>query len=210
MNLSDRIQTEHSNGKKALAPFIALTEEEQRLVDGTGIFYAVAEDDQIVAIYKKSPINRSVVSRDEAIQKSGAKGWCKSAKFEYHRLMRDEQIREFELTNEWHKSVVDSGKELWRGVFSTTHLSKPEEQEYAEIPKPTITEEQAEAIGEIIEYLDLIYQPLKKEFSPVDFDRRITLENYKRIVPMSEASKNLRDFLKHVKTNGVLLREAVS
>lgn len=110
MNLSDRIQTEHPNGKKALAPFIALTEEEQRLYDGTGIFCAIAEEDKIVAIYKKPPINRNMVSRDEAIHKSGAKGWCTSAKFEYHRLVRDEQIRELELTNEWHKSVIDSGK----------------------------------------------------------------------------------------------------
>jgi hypothetical protein len=199
MNLSNRIQTEHPDGTKALAPFIVLREKELGLYEGTGIMYAVTEADEIIAIYKKPPIDRNMVSRDEAIRKSGAKGWCKSASIEYRRMVRDEQIRELELINKWHKSILENGMELWKGVFSSTHFSKPEKQKYTELPIPMISLGQAEAIKEIIDYLEYIYVPLKEEFSPVNFDKRETIENYKRIVPLNDAAKNLNDFLKHVK-----------
>ncbi len=193
-----RIQTVHPDGSPAIAPYIALTDKELRFHQGVGIMYAAIKGGEIVKIYKQPPIKRDDVSREQAIKNAGTKGFCKSAKIEYDRLIRGSQIKEVYRKQAWHKHLINHGCELWRGTFTTDHFCKPEKITYVEILPVELPKDQADRLGQIADDLHLLHKNLKESHLSMRPCYWETSSNFKTLSTLEMSAKHLNDFLKYM------------
>ena len=195
-----RLQAVHPDGSKPAAPFIALTDHERRLYDGVGIMYAVVKCDQIIEVYKKPPVKRDFVAGDQTVEHPRSKCFGEVARVEYGRLIKHSQIKESYRNQAWHRYLIDNGLDLWRGVFTTRSLLKPQRIKFQE-DYIDLECEQLDCLEEISEYLFLLHQKLVKSKASLE-----TLDqwgrkhrNYKALSTLDAAGKYLQDFTHYIK-----------